>query len=122
MATPVPGMSRPARWGALPHGILEPAPAGGLVPGGSMINVTMYSRRNCAMCREAKLLLESKGASVTEIEISGEHVMATAISTDDNRQELPQIFIGTTRIGGLQGLRTLDSSGELDRLLKRPLL
>jgi glutaredoxin 3 len=87
-----------------------------------MTNVTMYSRRGCVVCLEAKTLLENKGASVTEIVISGATVVVTAMSDRSDRQGLPQIFIGKTHIGGLESLKSLDTTGRLDWLLKHPRL
>jgi glutaredoxin len=67
-----------------------------------MTIATVYSKRDCTACHEAKALLEYKGVAVTEIVVSGAIVLVSAISTLGNPQGLPQIFIGNTRIGGLE--------------------
>jgi glutaredoxin 3 len=78
----------------------------------------MYSRRECAICLEAKAILESRGASVNEIVISGRTVAVTANSDHSDRHGLPQIFIGRTHVGGLQSLKSLDSTGMLTWMLE----
>lgn len=86
----------------------------------SMTRVTMYSRRECAICLEAKALLESRGASVNEIVISAGTVAVTANSDHSDRHGLPQIFIGKTHVGGLQRLKSLDTTGMLAWMLEHP--
>lgn len=66
------------------------------------------------------MLLESKGASVREIVIDGTTAVVSAISALDDRQGLPQIFIGKSHIGGLESLKSFDATGKLDWLLEHP--
>lgn len=72
----------------------------------------MYAKPGCPVCLEARRLLESEGASVTQIVISGESVVVTEVSDQSNRQGPPQIFIGKTHVGGLGSLKRLEASGK----------
>jgi glutaredoxin 3 len=82
-----------------------------------MISVTMYSRRGCAFCEEAKTLLESKGASVSQVFIGGATVSTSTMSDREDRQDLPQAFVGQTCIGGLANLKSLEACGRLEAVL-----
>jgi glutaredoxin 3 len=85
-----------------------------------MTYATMYSRRGCVVCREARALLEEKGATVSEIVIDGATVTVTGMSDVSDRRGLPQIFIGKTHVGGLESLKSLNDTGKLEWLLKYP--
>ena len=83
-----------------------------------MIQVDIYTARYCPYCTAAKGLLAKKGVKFTEIDVSGDakgrsRMMARA----NGRMTVPQIFIGSTHVGGFDDLYALDQSGRLDALL-----
>jgi glutaredoxin 3 len=84
-----------------------------------MPEITVYSKSTCPYCSAAKALLNKKGAAFTEIDINRQpDERAVMIKRAGGRSTVPQIFIGTTHIGGCDDLHELDSAGGLDPLLK----
>jgi len=84
----------------------------------AMQPVEIYTSPLCGFCHAAKRLLTQKGVSFSEIDLA---------TQPDRRQEMmsranggytvPQIFIGTTHVGGCDDLYALDRAGKLDPLL-----
>ena len=83
-----------------------------------MQTVKIYTTGTCPYCISAKQLLAKRG--VTELneirvdQIAGEREKMMALT---NRRTVPQIFIGTTHVGGCDDLVALDSKGGLLPLL-----
>ncbi len=83
-----------------------------------MAAVEIYTIRYCPYCQEAKELLSRKGVSFREIDASGNRDMRKQmIERANGRNTFPQIFIGTTHVGGCDDLYALDQAGKLDALL-----
>ncbi len=84
-----------------------------------MQNVKMYTTAVCPYCIRAKQILKSKGVqSIEEIRIdidpaAREHMMQTT-----GRRTVPQIYIGSTHVGGHDDLVALDQHGGLMPLLQ----
>ncbi len=80
--------------------------------------VKIYTTGTCPYCTQAKALLKQRG--VTELEeirvdqIPGERETMMQIT---GRRTVPQIFIGTTHVGGCDDLVALDGRGGLLPLL-----
>lgn len=80
--------------------------------------VEIYTTRWCPYCHRAKALLTRKGLSFSEIDVSRERERrAEMIERAQGGTTVPQIFIGTTYVGGCDDLYDLDRTGQLDRLL-----
>ncbi|MDI4237082.1 glutaredoxin 3 [Bradyrhizobium sp. 31Argb] len=80
--------------------------------------IEIYTRPGCGYCSAAKSLLTRKKAAFTEFNIASDaayrdemYERAGAGST------FPQIFIGSTHVGGCDELYALDREGKLDDLL-----
>jgi glutaredoxin 3 len=82
-----------------------------------MKSVTVYTTDMCGYCRSAKALLDRRGISYQEINLSRD---------PDSRQELaqvtgmitfPQIVVDGESIGGFQELLAADRAGRLTQLL-----
>ncbi|MGD0026607.1 MAG: glutaredoxin 3 [Xanthobacteraceae bacterium] len=85
-----------------------------------MAAVKIYTIRYCPYCQEAKELLSRKGASFHEIDVTGDRQMRQQmIERANGHSTLPQIFIGTTHVGGCDDLYALDEAGKLDPLLRQ---
>jgi len=85
-----------------------------------MAAVEIYTTRYCPYCIAAKRLLSQKGIEFTEIDVGGNPQGRSEMVTRANgRMTVPQIFIGSTHVGGYDELSALDSAGELDPLLAR---
>ena len=80
--------------------------------------VTIYTTPSCAYCRSAKALFTRKGVSFEEIDASEPTVREAMIKRSGGGYSVPQIFIGSTHIGGCDDLHVLDAKGELDHLLQ----
>jgi glutaredoxin 3 len=80
--------------------------------------VEIYTREFCGYCDAAKELLRRKGVIFTEIDVTGNRERRAEMrSRAQGHNTLPQIFIGSTHIGGCDDLYALDQSGRLDPLL-----
>jgi glutaredoxin 3 len=80
--------------------------------------VEIYTTRYCPYCISAKALLDRKGVPYNEIDVSGDpegrHAM---IERANGGMTVPQIFIGSTHVGGSDELHALNRAGGLDPLL-----
>ena len=80
--------------------------------------IEVYTTPYCPYCHAAKDLLRRKGAAFTEIDVSGDRELRAKMTQRANgRTTVPQIFIGTTHVGGCDDLYELDEAGGLDPLL-----
>ena len=69
------------------------------------MNITIYTKTNCPNCTTAKQLLISKGLAYTEINIEVGARLANFVANYPDAKQMPQIFIGDQRVGGLAGLQ-----------------
>ncbi len=83
-----------------------------------MATVTMYSTTFCGYCMAAKRFLKRRGVDFEEILVSDADRRQEMLERADGRHTVPQIFIDDRGIGGYVELRALDSSGELEELLR----
>ena len=80
--------------------------------------VVIYTKSFCPYCTAAKDLLTSKGAAFEEISVDGNRAGQAAMAVKANgRSTVPQIFIGSTHVGGCDDLYELEELGRLDALL-----
>lgn len=83
-----------------------------------MASVEIYTTMFCPYCHRAKRLLEGKGVSFHEIDVSSSpELRAEMRKRAAGRSTVPQIFIDGRGIGGSDELQALEDAGELDRLL-----
>ncbi len=81
--------------------------------------VTIYTTAWCPYCSAAKSLLKEKGVAFQEIDVErAQGARAAMLERSGGRTSVPQIFIGTTHVGGCDDLYALDKAGKLDALLK----
>ncbi len=80
--------------------------------------ITIYTTTYCPYCVRAKDLLKRKGfANFTEINVEDDAERAKMIDRAGGKRTVPQIFIGSTHVGGCDDLYALDKAGKLDPLL-----
>jgi glutaredoxin 3 len=85
-----------------------------------MASVEIYTRQYCTYCHFAKELLSRKGVAFREIDITGnQQIHQEMIERARGHTTLPQIFIGSTYVGGCDELYALEDEGKLDLLLKQ---
>jgi glutaredoxin 3 len=83
-----------------------------------MLPVEIYTTQWCGYCRAAKALLTHKGVAFVEIDVGTEPARRDEMLARANgRWTVPQIFIGTTHVGGSDDLHALERAGKLDQLL-----
>lgn len=89
--------------------------------------VLMFSFTTCPFCKEAKAVLDAKGAKYTVVELDEEDdgkAIRAEMGDMLGRTSVPAIWIKGTYIGGcndgpLGGINTLNSKNELDGMLKK---
>ncbi len=80
--------------------------------------VKMYTTAVCPYCVQAKRLLKSKGVEqIEEIRIDTNPQERATMMEITGRRTVPQIFVGSTHVGGCDDLVALDSQGGLVPLL-----
>jgi glutaredoxin 3 len=83
-----------------------------------MQTVTMYTTAVCPYCIRAKQILTARGVShIEEIRIDNDDAERLKMMEITGRRTVPQIFIGSTHVGGCDDLMALDGKGELLPLL-----
>jgi glutaredoxin 3 len=83
-----------------------------------MAKIEIYTKFLCPYCTRAKALLDTKGASYSEVDITMDGVKRKEMLSRANGQTtVPQIFIDGLHIGGSDDLAALDRRGGLDPLL-----
>ena len=84
-----------------------------------MQTVKMYTTAVCPFCIRAKQILKSKGvAQIEEIRIDTDPTQRDQMMQTTGRRTVPQIFIGSTHVGGCDDLVALDGKGGLMPLLE----
>ena len=80
--------------------------------------VKMYTTAVCPYCIRAKQVLKAKGVEqIEEIRIDTDPAARAVMMEITGRRTVPQIFIGTTYVGGCDDLVALESRGGLLPLL-----
>ena len=83
-----------------------------------MQSVKMYLTATCPYCVQAKRILKSRGVEhIEEVRVDSHPEERVRMTEMTGRRTVPQIFIGTTHVGGCDDLMALDSRGELVPLL-----
>ena len=81
--------------------------------------VRMYTTQVCPYCVRAKALLKQRGvAQIEEIRIDLDPAQRDHMMETTGRRTVPQIFIGTTHVGGCDDLIAQDQRGGLLPLLQ----
>ncbi len=81
--------------------------------------VKMYTTAVCPYCVQAKKILKSKGVEqIEEVRIDTNPDALKTMMEITGRRTVPQIFIGTTHVGGCDDLIALDGKGGLVPLLQ----
>lgn len=78
--------------------------------------VVIFTRSSCCMCHVMKKLLCAIGVHPTVIELEEDEIAALPSGDDEvipGAGDAPAVFIGGTRVGGLESLVALHLSGRL---------
>ncbi|MFN3722395.1 MAG: glutaredoxin 3 [Paracoccaceae bacterium] len=80
--------------------------------------VEIYTTPYCPYCIAAKRLLDRKGVSFAETDVSRDPALRqTMTQRAGGSRTVPQIFIDGQHVGGSDDLHALDHRGALDALL-----
>ncbi len=82
-----------------------------------MASVRVYSTAMCPYCVMAKRLLSGKGVAFQEIRVDQDLGQRDEMMRLSGRRTVPQIFVGSTHVGGYDDLSALERAGQLDPLL-----
>lgn len=80
--------------------------------------VVMYTTAVCPYCMMAERLLTSKGVEIEKVRVDLDPQQRELMMQKTGRRTVPQIYIGTTHVGGFDDLNALDRAGGLDPLLQ----
>lgn len=80
--------------------------------------VEIYTSPLCGFCHAAKRLLKQKDINFSEVDVLVDPSRKPEmIQRANGKKTVPQIFIGTTHVGGCDELYALERAGKLDSLL-----
>ena len=83
-----------------------------------MATIEIYTTPFCGYCHAAKRLLQAKGQSFAETDVSAApDKRAEMMQRANGRRTVPQIFINGTHMGGFDDINALDRAGKLDPVL-----
>ena len=83
-----------------------------------MTRVRMYTTAVCPYCVRAKMLLQKRGVDeIEEIRVDLDPEQRRHMMDTTGRRTVPQIFVGSTHVGGCDDLYALDARGGLMPLL-----
>jgi glutaredoxin 3 len=83
-----------------------------------MAAVKMYTTQVCPFCIRAKALLKQRGVEqIEEIRVDLNPAERQTMMEITGRRTVPQIFTGSTHVGGCDDLIALDQRGGLAPLL-----
>lgn len=81
-------------------------------------NIEIYTKWGCPYCYRAKALLDGKGATYEEFDVTmGGPKKAEMLERAPGHTTVPSIFIDGAHVGGSDDLSALDASGKLDAML-----
>lgn len=81
--------------------------------------VKMYTTAVCPYCVQAKRILKARGVEqIEEVRIDADPIARQHMMEITGRRTVPQIFIGSTHVGGCDDLMALDGQGGLMPLLQ----
>ena len=82
------------------------------------LEVTVYATVRSVRSWRVKRLLRRKGYAFKVVnDVTGDGGPDSRLPNTDGRGTAPQVFVDGRMVGGLRELRTLDRSGDLDRLV-----
>ena len=79
--------------------------------------VTLYTTDPCGFCRQAKMLLESRGVDYEEVSLTKDPDGRARLVQRTGQMTFPQIIAGGRVIGGFRELLEADRDGTLVEIL-----
>ena len=82
------------------------------------MEIAIYVKARCRRCWRAKRLLRRRSYAFEVIDVSGDDGLGNWLVEATGSKTVPQVFVDGRLVGGLAVVRALDSSGDLDRLVR----
>lgn len=80
--------------------------------------VEIYTKWGCPYCVRAKALLDAKGVSYTEIDVTfGGKEREEMVRRVPGARTVPQVLVNDQALGGCDDIHALEAAGKLDPLL-----
>jgi glutaredoxin 3 len=79
--------------------------------------VILYTTEPCGFCRQAKMLLQSRGVDYSEVNLAKDPDGRADLVARTGQMTFPQIVVGERAIGGFRELLEADRAGVLRALL-----
>jgi glutaredoxin 3 len=80
--------------------------------------IAIYVKSRCRRCWRAKRLLRRRSYAFEVIDVSDDDGLRNWLVEATGSKMVPQLFVDGRLVGGFAVIRALDSSGDLDRLLR----
>jgi glutaredoxin 3 len=80
--------------------------------------IAIYVKARCQRCWRAKRLLRRSSYAFEVIDVSGDDGLRNWLVEATGSKTVPQVFVDGRLVGGFAVVRALDSSGDLDRLVR----
>jgi glutaredoxin 3 len=82
------------------------------------MEIAIYVKAHCQRCWRAKRLLRRSSYAFEVIDVSGDDALRNWLVEATGSRTVPQVFVDGRPVGGFAVIRALDSSGDLDRLVR----
>ncbi len=80
--------------------------------------IVLYTKGRCLYSWRTKRLLRRRGYTFEVIDVSGKDDLRIWLVKTTGSKTVPQVFVDERLVGGFEVIRTLDDSGDLDRLVR----
>jgi glutaredoxin 3 len=82
------------------------------------MKIAIYVKARCRRCWRAKRLLRRRNYVFEAVDVSEDDGLLNWLVEATGSKTVPQLFVDGRLVGGFAVIRTLDSSGDLDRLVR----
>jgi glutaredoxin 3 len=82
------------------------------------MKIVIYVKARCQRCWRVKRLLRRRNYAFEVIDVSVDDEMRIWLVETTGSKTVPRVFVGGRLVGGFDEVRTLDRSGDLDRLVQ----
>ncbi len=79
-------------------------------------SIVLYTSSLCGYCSAAKRLLDNKGWPYETISVDGNAAVKAEMQERSGRRTVPQIYFGSTHVGGYDDMAALEAEGKLEPL------
>jgi glutaredoxin 3 len=84
----------------------------------NQMEITIYAKARSPYGWLTKRLLKRRGYDFEVVEVPSNDELPVRMADTTVRGTVPQVFVAGRLVGGFEVIRTLDRSGDLDRLVR----